>query len=67
MVGNDILTVEEISTILRLSANTIHSRRWQAKSHCPLFKRGKRLYVFATEFQRWLRGKARSVDSEGVL
>ncbi len=55
MTSADILMVEDIAQILRISQNTIHSRRWQEKSGCPLFKKGKRLYAIATEFWRWFR------------
>lgn len=55
MTSTDILMVADIAQILRISQNTIHSRRWQEKSRCPLYKKGKRLYAIATEFWRWFR------------
>jgi len=55
MDSSEVLMVEDIAKILRIAENTIQSRRWQKKSGCPLFKRGKRLYVFGAEFRKWLK------------
>jgi len=57
MTSADVLMVEDIAQILRISPNTIHSRRWQVKSGCPLYKRGKRLYAIAAEFWKWFRSE----------
>ncbi len=53
MLGKEVLKVEDIAQILGIEENTIHSRRWQEKSGCPLIKIGKRLYAIASEFWRW--------------
>lgn len=50
-----ILTVEEIAELLRIAPNTIHSRRWQTGSGCPLIKQGKRLYSIHSDFWKWFR------------
>jgi hypothetical protein len=55
MSETDVLLVEDIAQILRIAKNTIHSRRWQKGSGCPLVKRGKRLYAFEKEFWKWLK------------
>lgn len=54
----EVLMVEDIAKILSIAKNTIHSRRWQESSGCPLFKRGKRLYVFAPDFWKWFKSNS---------
>lgn len=56
MTREDILTVEQISEILEISRNTIQRRNWRERTGCPLRKVGKRLYAFATEFYKWMKG-----------
>src|SRR5437762_1567642 len=51
----EVLTVEQISQILRVSRNTIQSTRWKQSSRCPLIKRGKRIYAVSTDFWKWFR------------
>jgi len=58
MDSAEVMLVEDISKVLRIAKNTIHSRRWQEKSGCPLIKRGKRLYAFAPEFWKWFKGSS---------
>ena len=55
MGSTEVMLVEDIARILRIATNTIQSKRWQAKSGCPLFKRGKRLYAVASEFWKWFK------------
>lgn len=57
MFEKDVLMVEDIAEILGIDRNTIHSRRWQQKSGCPLIKIGKRLYSVNNEFRRWLESR----------
>jgi hypothetical protein len=67
MLEKEVLTVEDIAKILGIEENTIHSRRWQGKSNCPLIKIGKRLYAIAGEFWRWFesyRIKGGKVENE---
>ncbi len=56
MLQSDVMTVEEIASILRISKNTIQRRSWREKTGCPLRKKGKRLYSIVEEFYKWLRG-----------
>ncbi len=56
MTREDILTVEQISEILGISRNTIQRRLWRERTGCPLRKIGKRLYVLAAEFYKWMKG-----------
>lgn len=56
MTRQDILTVEQISELLGISRNTIQRRCWREKTGCPLRKIGKRLYVLAVEFNKWMKG-----------
>jgi len=53
----EVLLVEDIAEILHIKTNTIHGRRWQEKSRCPLIKHGKRLYAIPDEFWKWFRQK----------
>lgn len=55
MTKEDILTVEQIADILRLSVNTIQRKSWRDKTGCPLRKIGRRLYALADEFYKWLK------------
>lgn len=53
--GNEkLLTTEEIAVRLKVSLNTVHNRRWQEKSGCPLFKVGRRVYALETTFWKWV-------------
>ena len=56
MTRQDVLTVEQVSEILGISKNTIQRRDWRVKTGCPLRKIGKRLYILATEFHKWMEG-----------
>lgn len=60
MDGSEVLMVEDVARILNIAKNTIHNRRWQEKSGCPLFKRGKRRYALAPEFWKWFKTGSRS-------
>ncbi|MEW6008172.1 MAG: hypothetical protein AB1629_00870 [Candidatus Omnitrophota bacterium] len=57
MLEKDVLMVKDIAQILGIEENTIHSRRWQEKSGCPLIKIGKRLYSVNNEFRRWFESR----------
>ena len=63
MDSYEVLKVEDIARILNIAKNTIHSRRWQEKSGCPLFKRGKRRYALAPEFWKWFKSGSRSYNA----
>lgn len=51
----EILTVEDISSLLHIRPNTIHSERWKVKTKCPLVKHGKRLLATKEDFWRWFK------------
>ena len=55
MTREEVLCVEEISDILRISSNTIQRKSWREKTGCPIRKKGKRLFSLATEFHSWMR------------
>ena len=55
MTREDILTVEEVSSILGISKNTVQRRDWRDRTGCPLRKLGKRLYILDAEFNKWVR------------
>lgn len=53
---NQLLTVDEISGILKITPNTIHNKKWQVRTGCPIRKVGKKIYVLHDEFWGWLKG-----------
>ena len=54
---DDLMIVEEMAQILRVKPETFHSRKWQLRSGCPLFRRGRRLFAVRSEFWKWLRAE----------
>jgi len=68
MTEADILTVEQISKILRISCNTIQRKSWQQKTGCPLRQIGRRLYVIAAEFWQWFKkySKRNILEEQGI-
>ncbi len=55
MKVKETLTVEELAKILHVTPNTIQSRRWQKRSKCPLYRRGKRIFAISSEFWNWFK------------
>lgn len=51
------LTIEEMADILGIKPRTMHDRKWQTRTGCPLKKVGRRLLAFEWEFQGWLSDK----------
>lgn len=49
------LTVEKMSEILHIRPNTMHNRKWQERTGCPIKKVGKRLLSLEEEFYKWLK------------
>jgi len=58
-MDKNVLTVSEIAEILQIKQNTIHSRKWQQKTGCPLKKIGKRVYVLTDDFWKWFKTSVR--------
>ncbi len=54
---DELMTVEDVAAILQIKRNTIHSKVWQEKSGCPVFKLGRRLYAVRGTFKKWIGGK----------
>ena len=52
----DTLTLEDISTILKISRNTLQRKNWRIKTRCPLKKIGRRLLAYKKDFDDWFRG-----------
>lgn len=50
-----IMTVEEIAEFLKIKPNTIHNRKWQQRTGCPLVKHGKRLLSEERKFMSWFK------------
>lgn len=55
MTKQDVLYIEDISNILRVSSNTIQRKSWREKTGCPIRKKGKRLFSLVTEFHNWMK------------
>ena len=55
MTKQDVLYIEDMSNILRVSLNTIQRKSWREKTGCPIRKKGKRLFSLMTEFQSWMK------------
>jgi hypothetical protein len=53
-VPHTLLTVEQIAETLGIETSTIHSKKWQQRTGCPLRKIGRRLYCITSEFNIWL-------------
>lgn len=56
MPESDLLFVDDISRLFRLSKNTIRRRKWREKSGIPLHKVGKQLCGSRTEIENWFKG-----------
>ena len=61
MTVQDILTVEEVADVLRVTRNTVQRKKWRDQTGCPLFKQGKRLFSYRIEFERWYKNRVRYV------
>ena len=55
MTKQDVLYIEDISNILRVSSNTIQRKSWREKTGCPIRKKGKRLFSLVAEFHNWMK------------
>jgi hypothetical protein len=49
-----IITLNQMSEILMIKPATMHSKKWQKKSGCPLRKVGRKLFAMEQEFNDWL-------------
>lgn len=58
MTKDDIITAEEICTILHIKPNTLYSKRWRRESNIPAFKQGKYLFTFKNDFWKWYKERA---------
>ena len=58
-IAHTLLTVEKIAEILLIKPNTIHNKKWQLRTKCPLHKIGRRLYCVTSEFNTWLESSSR--------
>ena len=53
MIDSEILFVDDISKMFRISSNTLRRKEWRKKSGIPLKKVGKKLCGAKTEIDRW--------------
>jgi hypothetical protein len=53
-----ILYTEDVAEILRITKNTIQSKRWKESSGCPIRRKGKCLSVRKDDFWRWFNNNA---------
>ena len=58
-MNQDLLTVKDIADLLGIQQNTIHNRKWQERTGCPLKKIGKRVYSIEDEFWGWFKNSER--------
>jgi len=56
MPESDLLFIEDIARLFRVSKNTIRRRKWREKSGIPLRKVGKRLCGSRAEIESWFKG-----------
>lgn len=56
MIEAEILFVNDISKMFRISANTLRRRRWRERSGIPLRKVGKQLCASKVDVERWFKG-----------
>lgn len=58
---NDLVTIEEASSFLKLSVATVYSK--VCRNELPFNKNGKRLYFFKSELMEWIKaGRVKTVD-----
>jgi hypothetical protein len=57
MSEQEVLFVEDISRLFRISLNTIQRRKWREHSGIPLRKIGKRLCGFKDEIEKWAKAQ----------
>lgn len=57
MEDGEVLFVEDISRLFRISPNTIQRKRWREESGIPLHRIGKKLCGFKNEIDRWAKSK----------
>lgn len=48
------LNAEQMASILGIKPRTMHDRKWQVRTGCPLKKVGRRLLAIEWEFHGWL-------------
>ena len=54
-MNGESLTIKEMASVLHIKPGTMHSKRWQQKTGCPLIKKGKRRLALASEFWEWFK------------
>jgi len=57
MTQGDILFVEDIARLFRVTANTIQRKRWREETGIPLHKIGKKLCGFKYEVEEWAKSR----------
>lgn len=57
MGEQEVLFVEDISKLFRISLNTIQRKKWREQSGIPLRKIGKRLCGFRYEIEKWAKSQ----------
>ena len=46
-----------MAAILKIRVETLYDNRWRSESGCPVFRQGKRLFAFKSEFDKWYMGR----------
>ena len=57
MSPQDIMTAEDVASILHVKVTTLYDWRWREKAGCPLFHQGRRLFSYKRKFDDWYRNR----------
>jgi hypothetical protein len=57
MTEGEVLFLEDISRIFRISLNTLQRKKWREQNGIPLHKIGKKLCGFKNEIERWAKSR----------
>lgn len=52
----DLLFVDEVSKMFRISKTTLRRRKWREHNGIPIRKVGKKLCASRDEIERWFKG-----------
>jgi hypothetical protein len=53
--SEELMTSAEICSALKISKNTLHSKRWRKGVQIPTFRIGKYLLVNKEAFKQWFK------------
>ena len=56
IIDGEVMFVEDISRLFKISPTTIRRKGWREKTGIPLRKVGKRLCGMRVEIENWFKG-----------